>query len=207
MKIEKRSRGRPRAYDPDTALEQAMLAFWRSGYAGTSLDMLSDATGLNRPSLYSGFGDKLELYLKAMQQFQKRAAEHFAAALKPRPSDESFWDRIARYLDAAIELYASPEESEPKGCALLSTATAQALTVPEVGSLLARALEEMDAQLQLCLKTAVETGELPADTEVESLAFLLTSTVHSIGIRARAGDSRQQLKERIKGTAPLLFPS
>jgi len=161
MKIATRPRGRPRAYDPDTALEQALIAFWRSGYAGTSLDMLSEATGLNRPSLYSGFGDKLELYLKAMQKFQTRAAQHFAAALEARAGDSSLGERIERYLDAAIDLYTSPEEGEATGCAVLSTAAAQALTVPEVGQLLARVLEDMDAQVQACFQMAVEAGELP----------------------------------------------
>jgi len=142
-----------------------------------------------------------------MQQFQTRASEHFAAALEPRPSDVSFGDRIERYLDAAIELYASPEEGESTGCALLSTAAAQALTVPEVGQLLARVLEEMDDQLQLCLKAAVEGGALPADTDVNALAFLLTSIVHSIGIRARAGYSRQQLKAMVKGLRPHISSS
>jgi AcrR family transcriptional regulator len=58
-----RPRGRPRAYDPDVALAQAMDTFWHAGYAGTSLDDLSAATGMNRPSLYAAFGDKRALYL------------------------------------------------------------------------------------------------------------------------------------------------
>jgi len=56
-------RGRPRAYDPDVALEQAMQTFWKSGYCGTSLDDLSAAMHMNRPSLYAGFGDKRRLYI------------------------------------------------------------------------------------------------------------------------------------------------
>ena len=55
-------RGRPRAYDPETALSQAMAVFWDAGYAATSLDDLSAATGMNRPSLYGAFGDKHALY-------------------------------------------------------------------------------------------------------------------------------------------------
>src|SRR5215471_3491523 len=59
-------RGRPRAYDPDTALAQAMAVFWRAGYAGTSLDDITVGTGMNRPSLYGAFGDKHRLYLHAL---------------------------------------------------------------------------------------------------------------------------------------------
>ncbi|MGE5163663.1 MAG: helix-turn-helix domain-containing protein, partial [Sphingobacteriales bacterium] len=55
---ERRRRGRPRAYNPDTALARAADVFWRNGYDGTSLDDLVAATGMNRPSLYAAFGDK-----------------------------------------------------------------------------------------------------------------------------------------------------
>ena len=63
---EKVRRGRPRAYDPERALAQATAAFWDAGYSATSLDDLSAATGMNRPSLYGAFGDKHALYLKAI---------------------------------------------------------------------------------------------------------------------------------------------
>ncbi len=65
-----RRRGRPRAFEPETALIQAMDVFWQDGFAGTSLDALSAATGLNRPSLYGAFGDKRALYLQAYRQYR-----------------------------------------------------------------------------------------------------------------------------------------
>src|SRR3954452_12779539 len=68
--IEKRTRGRPRAYDPDEALAKAMGAFWDHGYAATSLDDISAATGMNRPSLYAAFGDKQAIYLKAIEHYR-----------------------------------------------------------------------------------------------------------------------------------------
>src|SRR5262249_17102093 len=64
-----KGRGRPRAYDPETALQTAIEAFWQAGYSGTSLDDLSAATGMNRPSLYGAFGDKRALYLKALDHY------------------------------------------------------------------------------------------------------------------------------------------
>jgi len=79
----KKSRGRPRAYDPEQALEAAMRTFWKSGYSGTSLDDLCAAMQMNRPSLYAGFGDKQHLYLQAMQRFQAHARQHLSEALAP----------------------------------------------------------------------------------------------------------------------------
>ena len=65
-----RKRGRPRGYEPDAALSRARAAFWDAGYAATSLDALSAATGMNRPSLYGAFGDKRALYLKTLEGYR-----------------------------------------------------------------------------------------------------------------------------------------
>src|SRR5262245_20822174 len=69
-KSARRPRGRPRKYDPDDALAKAMGAFWDRGYAATSLDDISAATGMNRPSLYAAFGDKQAIYLKAIERYR-----------------------------------------------------------------------------------------------------------------------------------------
>src|SRR6201991_949093 len=80
---EPKRRGRPRAYQPDVALARALDVFWKDGFAATSLDDLSAATGMNRPSLYGAFGDKRELYKKTYESYRNRArarmGEVFAA--------------------------------------------------------------------------------------------------------------------------------
>ncbi len=77
-----RARGRPRAYDPATALTGARDAFWRQGYAGTSLDVLSDATDMNRPSMYAAFGDKRSLYLQTLDRYIAAADASIERSLK-----------------------------------------------------------------------------------------------------------------------------
>src|SRR6476469_2714305 len=82
-------RGRPRAYEPDVALGKALDLFRRDGFAATSLDDLSAATGMNRPSLYGAFGDKRELFIKSYESYRNRArqrmGEVFSADAKLRP--------------------------------------------------------------------------------------------------------------------------
>src|SRR5262245_55977315 len=77
----RKRRGRPRAYDPETALQNAIDVFWQTGYSGTSLDDLSAATGMNRPSLYAAFGDKRALYLKALDHYWTLGHEAMREAL------------------------------------------------------------------------------------------------------------------------------
>src|SRR6187402_999199 len=78
-------RGRPRAYDPKTALGRAADVFWKAGYAATSLDDLAAATGMNRPSLYAAFGDKRELYLKTLDLYRRRNRDLIVQALAGEP--------------------------------------------------------------------------------------------------------------------------
>src|SRR3981189_1301485 len=68
-------RGRPRAYQPEVALGKALDLFRKEGFAATSLDDLSAATGMNRPSLYGAFGDKRELYIKSYESYRDRARQ------------------------------------------------------------------------------------------------------------------------------------
>lgn len=181
-----------------------MHAFWKGGYSGTSLDTLAAATGLNRPSLYAGLGDKRTIYIKAMRRFQEHARQHFGAALAPRADDRSFADVVARYLHAAIEVDGPQESIGVSGCAVISTAMAEALTDSDIRQVLHEVLEEMDSQLHSWLQAAVTKGTLPRETDVETLAFLLASLAHSIGIRARAGASRQELEGRVDALAHVM---
>src|SRR5882672_3802720 len=110
----KRPRGRPRAYDPDDALVQATESFWHAGFAGTSLDALSAATGMNRPSLYGAFGDKRELYLAALDRYLSLSLAAMEAALDPA---EPLADGLQAVYDRSLALYFSDPDS-PLGCFL-----------------------------------------------------------------------------------------
>src|ERR1700674_1550160 len=101
-----RPRGRPRAYDPDVALAQAIDTFWDAGYAGTSLDDLSAATGMNRPSLYGAFGDKRALYLKALERYRagSRVALKEVLAL-----DQPLRQTLRQVYAKALSVYLSGE--------------------------------------------------------------------------------------------------
>ena len=76
------ARGRPRSFDTDEVLGQVRDAFWRYGYAGTSMDQLSAATGLHKPSLYGAFGDKKRLYLAALDNYLAEVRAQFARGLR-----------------------------------------------------------------------------------------------------------------------------
>src|SRR6201999_3420920 len=101
-----KKRGRPRAYDPDLALSRAMEVFWKEGFAGTSLDELSAATGMNRPSLYGAFGDKRDLYIKAYQHYRERSRVGMVELFK---QDLPLRQLLQRIFERALDIYCSGE--------------------------------------------------------------------------------------------------
>jgi TetR/AcrR family transcriptional regulator, copper-responsive repressor len=188
-------RGRPRGFEPETALSQAMDVFWQDGFAATSLDDLSAATGLNRPSLYGAFGDKRALYLQAYRQYRKRVNEEFAPLFQARAPLRA---KLRRILVAALELYLSGEEG-PRGCFTVLTTSSDAVADPEVRALVAEAIDSTDHAFGRLFQDARAAGELPAGADPRALARLASATIHTLSIRARARIPKAQILPVIDG--------
>src|SRR5690242_21022003 len=118
---EPKRRGRPRAYDPADALARAAAQFWKAGYAGTSLDDLVAATGMNRPSLYAAFGDKRELYLKTLEHYRDEYREVARRTMTDDPPLRVF---LERFYEIALDLYL---KESGRGCYSIGTAATVAV--------------------------------------------------------------------------------
>jgi AcrR family transcriptional regulator len=183
-------RGRPRAYDPETALAQARAAFWDTGYAGTSLDDLSDCTGMNRPSLYAAFGDKRALYQRTLDDYRATAREALRAALR---YDCPLRAALRGLYDRALSLYLSGEHGA-RGCYLIGTALTEAVRDPAARAALADALRNLDQAFEARIRHARDQGELRDDADPAALATLASAVLHTLAIRARAGETREALQ-------------
>jgi AcrR family transcriptional regulator len=197
-----RPRGRPRSYDPDRALAGALDTFWDNGFAATSLDMLSDVTAMKRPSLYAAFGDKQEIYLKALARYHGVVRESFAGALE---RDGPVREALAGYLAAAIDLYTSTA-AKPRGCFTVCTAAVEAPNNPAIRAALAAALDRGDSSIERRLRRAKAAGELAEGVEPLAVARLFAAVLHSLAIRARAGASRRQLQAMARQAVRQLLP-
>jgi TetR/AcrR family transcriptional regulator, copper-responsive repressor len=189
-KKDSRPRGRPRAYDPDAALAQVRDTFWRSGYAGTSLDDLSVATGMNRPSLYGAFGDKHALYLQTVERYVEAGRAAMEAALSDAlPLSEA----LLRVFDEALKWYQPPGVAA-RGCLLIGTAAVEAVNDEAVRERLGAGLRTFDKAFERRLRHAVTLGELPPEADPAMLARVASALLHSVALRARAGDTRSSLR-------------
>lgn len=184
-----RPRGRPREYDPEIALDQARAVFWDAGYAATSLEELSAGTGMNRPSLYGAFGDKHALYQLTLEGYRETARAALRETLR---DDLPLREALRGLYEKALSLYLSGERGA-RGCYLIGTALTEAVLDGEVRQKLADALQEIDDSFAARLRTARQKGELRDGADPAALAKLASAVLHTLAIRARAGEKREAL--------------
>jgi TetR/AcrR family transcriptional regulator, copper-responsive repressor len=199
-KMEKRSRGRPRNYDPEQALSNARDVFWDGGYAGTSLDTLGEAMTMNRPSLYSAFGDKHALYLSTLDRYVELGLQTMEAALA---GDRPLADALLSVYDGALAIYL-PTGETPRGCFLIGTALTESRMDAEVRDKLAAGLKTFDAAFERRLKRAKAENELNDAANPAILAKVASAILHSLALRSRAGDSRESLRATAKAGIALI---
>jgi AcrR family transcriptional regulator len=197
---EPRRRGRPRAYEPERAIGQALALFRKDGFAATSLDDLSAATGMNRPSLYGAFGDKRALYIKSYQRYRD---DYSAAAVAVFKADIDIRERLRRFYGAALDIYTLGGEG-PRGCFTVMTVASDAIADPEIRAMVLKGFGDLDDAFVWCFNTAIKKGELPANTDVAALSQLSAATLYSLAIRARAGIPRKELEAIVQGAIDLM---
>ena len=198
--VSPKRRGRPRAYQPEIALGKALDLFRKDGFAATSLDDLSAATGMNRPSLYGAFGDKRELYIKSYARYRADAR----AAMIDIFSDElPIRRRLERIFAVALDIYLSGDAG-PRGCFTVMTAASEAVSDPEIRAMVQEGLSELDKAFTACFRLAKQNGELPQTADPVVLARLASATNHSIAVRARARVPREELEAIVKGAIDVM---
>lgn len=193
-------RGRPRAFEPDVALSKATDAFRDGGFAATSLDDLSEAMGINRPSLYGTFGGKRDLFLKAYVRYRHDMNAAFAVAFVPGLSLRQTLEKVYAI---AIDIYLSGENG-PRGCFTVMTATSEAMADPEIRALVQKALDTGKRTLTKRLEQAVADGELSPNANIPVLAQIAAGAFDSLAIRARARIPRAELEAIAQNTVNLI---
>lgn len=182
-------------FDMDTVLDAAMIQFWRKGYADTSLDDLSRATGLNRSSIYSSLGDKDTLFLRCLDRYTARYGEKYDAALSGAASQPRA--ALRAFFDVTLARIADPEL--PDGCLIAQSAMAIPALSPKVA---AHAKEALRRQC-LRLHTALKAGRL-GDHDAEAFALHAAAVNQSLAVMSRAGASPAQLETIVEVTLDAL---
>ena len=178
--------GRPRAFDPDVALDRAMHVFWAKGYEGASLSDLTRAMRINRPSLYAAFGNKEQLFGKALDRYMDGPVAYFGKALaaaKARDVVEEILLGTARMGD---------DPRIPAGCLMVQGA----LACGDASVRKEAAARRVAAEAALCrrLQRAKREGDLPKNSDPGELAGYVMTVVRGMAVQSAGGASSDQLR-------------
>ena len=179
--------GRPREFDPDKALDQAMAVFWKKGYEGASLPDLTRAMGINRPSLYAAFGNKESLFRKAMDRYMGGPAAHVAEALAAPTAREV----AARLLHGGIDIVA--DGKGPGGCFMVQSALACGDSAEALRKEVADRRAAGEAAVRARLERAHKAGDLPKEVDAATLARYLMAVTYGMAVLAAGGATRDDL--------------
>jgi AcrR family transcriptional regulator len=189
----KKPRGRPRAFDKQAALDAALGAFWSKGYASTSLDELTEAMGISRPSLYAAFGDKQALFTAALTRYSELAVAEIGPSLLRRDLDLK--GALGGFYANAIRFFTAPDRG-PLGCLISTVAAAEARAEPFIAAAIAGHRERVRIGLTRRFEAA-SAAELPASPDIDSMVFVATALLQGFAAAARAGMEAEQLQARV----------
>lgn len=183
------SRGRPRTFDLDEAIEKAMVVFWSKGYENTSIPDLIDAIGINRPSLYAAFGNKENLFRLALDRYRQDPASYVNRALAKPTAFEVF----ESLLGGVVDLVTDPRR--PGGCLFVCGTHAISADSTDISHKLATRRIAGEADIRKRFEAARRQGDLPAGSDPKTIAKLAATLLWGISVQASNGATKAELKK------------
>jgi AcrR family transcriptional regulator len=188
MKTGNGKTGRPISFDKDAALEAAMLLFWERGFEGTSMADLTQAMGLNSPSIYAAFGDKHALFQLAVKRYMKMRAQYAGKAL-----EEPTLEKVVRALfDNTVAFLTTP--GHPARCMTLSGAVGCSVDATPARDIMTEIRKQNEAVMRERFVKARKSGELPKDVNVDDYTRYLSTIIAGLSIQAANGSTKAELK-------------
>lgn len=192
--------GRKRQFDVGEALERALTVFWARGYEGATLPELTRAMGINRPSLYAAFGNKEELFRKAIDHYREGPLAFMAEAMN-EPTARGVTEAI---LSGFVRMQRG--RSQTPGCLIVSAALACGEEAEPARQELARQRQRTVAILRERFERALQERDLPAGTDCATLARYVATVLNGLAVQASSGATEDELR-KVAAMAMLAWPS
>jgi AcrR family transcriptional regulator len=192
--------GRTRQFDVDEALDRALEVFWARGYEGATLPELTKAMGINRPSLYAAFGNKEQLFRKALDRYQTGPMAFLTEALH-KPTARAVVEAIFSGF-----LRMQRDRNQARGCLVVSGALACSEEAETVRRELARLRQAIVKALRERFERAVQDGDLPARTDCSTLARFIATVLNGLAVQSASGTAEKELR-LVAALAMQVWPS
>jgi AcrR family transcriptional regulator len=181
--------GRPRGFDTDQALERALEVFWRQGYEGATLTDLTEAMGITRTSMYAAYGNKEELFRKALERYTLGPASYGVRALE-EPTARAVAENV---LHGAVQATTRPDR--PAGCLCVQGALATGEGGQSAHDTLVAWRRDGEEALRARFARARDEGDLPTDSDPSLLARYISTVVYGIAVQAATGVPGGELRQ------------
>ena len=180
-------RGRPRNFDKAEALDTALTLFWRHGYEGTSMAMLTEAIGVNVASLYAAFGNKESLFVQCVERYSDLNGDLYHESLKKKTARD-----VARsILEGEVELVT--RRGTPDGCLMIQGALATSPDAEKIRKMMAQMRTMAEKWMADRFRKAVDEDDLPSDADPAALACYLMTVNSGLAVQAKSGVGKKQL--------------
>src|SRR3984885_5084071 len=182
--------GRPREFDIDEAVESAILVFRSRGYHGTSVQDLTEGTGLARGSLYKAFGDKRTLFLAALDHYTAASLRRIGDALgQPGSAREAIREALMGYARRAAAAQGQ------QGCLVTAAAMEMMPDDVEISALISRMFRRMQDLFAAAVIRGQASGEIAGDLDERAIARMLLCTIQGLRVLGKTGPSEQDMTE------------
>ena len=181
--------GRPREFDVDKALDLALQVFWRKGYEGASMADLTETMGITKPSLYSAFGNKEELFRKALDRYVDGPGGYFQAALA-KPTTRAVVEHLLYESADAVT-----DPNHPPGCLAVQGALSCGDAAESIKQELMSRRAKGEQDLRQRFERAIAEGDLPEGSDAADLAAYLSAILQGMAVQAAGGTTREQLRK------------
>ncbi len=181
-------RGRPLAFNQEEALDKALKVFWARGYEGASMAELTEALGINKPSIYAAFGNKEELFRKALARYTSGPAAFVKEAMKEPTAHQV----VEKFLMQAVDFFS--DKNTPNGCMIVQGALTCGQGSGAIQQELIAYRSNFEASFTKRFELAKAQGDLPQHVNTKQLAKYIATIHQGMSVQATSGATREELK-------------
>ncbi len=190
---------RTKDFDQQAVLQRAVCLFWEKGYNGTSMQDLVDGLGISRSSLYDTFGDKYQLYLKALDTYKQQYGSQLCSLTGEAASAKA---AIQKLLEMVVTELLSDDQR--KGCFMVNAGVELASNDPQVSKLVWETEQQLEETFIRLISQGQENGEISKEKKAQALARFLNNTIKGMQVSVKSTNDRHFFDDII-GTTLLVL--